>query len=655
MMSREFKERRSGRDRRASAQRRHSDSSQKAFQVKFALVAIALLAVNLGVGFFSWTEQRQLIARAVGVYDTAFVSANVIHLSELTFAEYAAAHAYSAAGADEAAQSALLRKAMDEFDTAVNLSPNAATRAERESVRRVLAALAAADVADPGFASKIEAAKAALARAGLQASAGGLKARDEIQGFTSQSDLYLLAMVGSSVALAATSLMILRGMISRMTYLANYDSLTGLPKRPPLQSRLADGLQKVRAGNGKIALLSLDLDRFKQVNDTLGHQMGDYLLIEVAQRIGALLGPDDIGARFGGDEFVILMGKLNDPLDAGALAQRLVDAIAAPYEIRGQRILIGASVGIAIAPDNSDYADDLLRNSDLALYRAKAEGKGRCLYFANEMNAVSQARRVMEIELREALEQRQLAVHFQPLIDIASGRIVSCEALVRWNHPTHGYIAPSDFLPMAEETGLIMPLGLFVLREACIEAAHWAREISVAVNLSAVQFRTEGLVAHVKTALADSGLRPERLELEITESLLMARKEEVLAALTELRAMGVRISLDDFGTGYSSLAYLSSFPFDKIKIDKSFVRDVGSREDSAAIIRAITSLAGTLGMCTTAEGVETVDELDWLRAQGCHEGQGFLFSRPVPASEVRLLLGMPRPAPLDEASAHRAA
>lgn len=450
----------------------------------------------------------------------------------------------------------------------------------------------------------------------------------------------MLIALAVSVALAGIALFIMRRLIARMSFLANYDALTQLPKRPLLHARLTESLERMHGESRKFAPLSLNLDRFKQVNDTLGHQIGDLLLLDVARRISALLEPEDIVARFGGDEFVILKAKLRQALDAGALADRLVAALGAPYEINGQRVLVGVSVGIALAPENGDRADDLLRNSDLALYRAKGDGKGRFRYFTDEMNTVMQARRLLEVDLREALERRQLEVHFQQLVDIVSGQIVSCEALVRWNHRKRGYVAPVDFLPLAEETGLIVQLGEFVLREACAEAASWTPDIAVAVNLSAVQFRATDLVSVVTAAFADSGLSANRLELEITETLLMDQKDEVVKTLATLRDLGVRIPLDDFGTGYSSLAYLSSFLFDKIEIDRSFVRDVTNCADSAAIIRAITSLAGTLGMSTTAEGVESVEELEWLRDQGCREGQGYLFSRPVPARDLRLLLGV---------------
>ena len=422
-------------------------------------------------------------------------------------------------------------------------------------------------------------------------------------------------------------------------YLASYDALTALPNRNLFQSRLKRAMRSLRQGGEVFAVHSIDLDRFKNVNDALGHVTGDALLVEAARRILALVGPNDLAARFGGDEFVILQGKIPGTFAAGALAERLIASLAAPYDINGHRVLVGASVGIAVASDVMSSSEDLLRNSDLALYRAKAAGKGRHCFYADEMDAALQARRLLEIDLREALDKSALEVFFQPLVEIATGRVSGCEALVRWKHPTRGYIPPIEFIPLAEETGLIIPLGEFVLRAACREAASWSRDIRVAVNLSAIQFQTGDLVELVGSALRESGLRPDRLELEITETIMMENKDAVSETLASLRALGVRIALDDFGTGYSSLAYLSSFPFDKIKIDRSFVRDVGNRPEAAAIIQAIATLASTLRMATTAEGVEYAAELDWLRDNGCDEVQGFLFSPPVPARDLRYLIG----------------
>ena len=422
--------------------------------------------------------------------------------------------------------------------------------------------------------------------------------------------------------------------------MASFDGLTGLPNRAHFHQKLTHALSRLAGTGDKFAVLSVDLDRFKNVNDTLGHQVGDILLSEVAGRMIECVRSRDVVARFGGDEFVVLQVGVATPEDSAILAARLVKSLSAPYQINNQCVLIGASVGIAIAPDHGDNVDELLRNSDLALYRAKAEGKGDYRYFANEMNERMQSRRMLEIELRDALQNNDFELHFQPLIDAQTGVVTTCETLIRWRHPTRGLISPADFIPVAEETGLIVAIDEWVLRHACEEALGWPAHIRVAVNLSCVQFQSGRVTEIVASALAASGLPAGRLELEITESVLLANSEETLKSLKILRDLGIRISLDDFGTGYSSLSYLSSFRFDKIKIDRSFVRDVAQRPDAAAIIQAITGLAASLGMCTTAEGVESNEELDWLRLQGCKEIQGFLFSRPLPARDLRALIGI---------------
>jgi diguanylate cyclase (GGDEF)-like protein/PAS domain S-box-containing protein len=438
--------------------------------------------------------------------------------------------------------------------------------------------------------------------------------------------------------------------------MANFDTVTGLPNRNYMNHRLAAAAQCSASTGARFALISLDLDPHRPSNGASGHRIDDRLLRAVADRIRGALEDCDTVARFPGGAFVILQDKLPQSAEiaAATLAQKLVARIGLPYEIDGQRVVAAPSLGIAIAPRDGESAGELLRNADLALYRAKADGKARYQFFKPEMDAEMQARRHLELDLRDALERGELTVNFQPLVETSTGAIKACEALVRWTHPTLGAIAPADFLPIAEETGLIMPLGEFVLRTACVEAASWSRIVSVAVNLSVAQFRGGDLPSLVKRVLEETGLPPERLDLEITQSMLIEDRETVLATLGKLRAQGVRISLDDFGAGYSSLDYLSSFPFDKIKIDRTFVHDVAQRPDSAAIIGAITDRAATLGICTTAEGVETIEELDWLRAHGCGEAQGYLFSAAVPAEAFRVLLGMrsqPRPKPSDKNAA----
>jgi diguanylate cyclase (GGDEF)-like protein len=422
--------------------------------------------------------------------------------------------------------------------------------------------------------------------------------------------------------------------------MARHDALTNLPNRVLFHEQLEQGLRLAKPGD-QIAVLCLDLDHFKDINDSLGHPIGDALLKEVGRRLAACVGENNTVARLGGDEFaVVQLGREEEA--ATALASRLVEVISAPYEIADHQIVIGVSIGISLSPQDGSDPNELLKNADLALYRAKADGRGTYRFFEAGMDARAQARRLLEMDLRAALRRNEFEVHYQPIRDLARDRIVAFEALVRWNHPERGLISPIAFIPLAEETGLVVALGELVLRAACTDAVTWPDDVGVAVNLSPVQFKSPNLVAIVTEALAASGLAPQRLELEITESVLLQNSEATLAILHELRAKGVRISLDDFGTGYSSLSYLRSFPFDKIKIDRSFVAELSTREDSMAIVRAVTGLGRSLGITTTAEGVENDAQLELLRREGCTQAQGYLFSAPRPASEVALMLAKPR-------------
>jgi diguanylate cyclase (GGDEF)-like protein len=426
---------------------------------------------------------------------------------------------------------------------------------------------------------------------------------------------------------------------ARIAYMAHHDALTNLANRVMFQERLRQDLERSRAVNKTVAVLCIDLDLFKNVNDSFGHPTGDRLLTQVAERLAANVRGDNLVARLGGDEFAIILGTGASPIEVSDQAIRIIETLSAPYRIDSLEVVIGASIGIAMSPGDGDTGEELLRNADMALYRAKSEGGGVHHFFEKEMDRHAQRRRDMEIDLRHALANGEFELHYQPLVDLAQDRIVSFEALLRWKHSEKGMISPADFIPVAEDIGLIVPLGEWVLREACMQAAAWPSDIKVAVNLSPAQFRSRNLTQAVFTALAQSGLSPLRLELEITESIFLADSEANLAILHQLREFGVRISMDDFGTGYSSLSYLRSFPFDKIKIDRSFVRDLAERPDCVAIIRAISGLGRSLNISTTAEGVETIGQLDWLRAEGCTEVQGFLFSAARPASEVAALLG----------------
>jgi diguanylate cyclase (GGDEF)-like protein/PAS domain S-box-containing protein len=425
---------------------------------------------------------------------------------------------------------------------------------------------------------------------------------------------------------------------AQISHMARHDPLTNLPNRTLFREQLEHALRRI-ARDERVAVLCIDLDYFKDVNDSLGHPIGDDLLGEVARRLSACVRESDAVARLGGDEFAIVQaGVEGQASDASILANRLVEVVSAPYDIQGHQVVIGTSIGISVAPDDGSDPDQLLKNADLALYRAKADGRGTYRFFEPGMDARAQARRLLMLDLRAALLRGEFEVFYQPILDLEADRIVCFEALVRWNHPLRGMTPPANFIPLAEETGLIVQIGDWVLRTACMDAATWSQDVSVAVNLSPAQFKNRNLVPSIIAALSASGLPANRLELEITESVLLQDSEATLAVLHKLREFGVRISMDDFGTGYSSLSYLRSFPFDKIKIDQSFVHELASRGDSMAIVRAVTGLGKSLGIATTAEGVETNEQLALLRAEGCNQVQGYLFNPPRPAAEVEKML-----------------
>ena len=421
---------------------------------------------------------------------------------------------------------------------------------------------------------------------------------------------------------------------ARIARLAHYDPLTEVPNRTLFREQLMKELSFVRRG-AKLAVLCLDLDHFKSINDTLGHQAGDELLKEVAQRIRGCLNEGDLIGRLGGDEFALVRTGLQHPKDAEALAQQLREAVAGhTYSLKGHQTGSDLSVGIALAPEDGVEIDELLNHADLALYGAKAEGRGSYRYYEPEMNARMKRRRSLEVDLRSALLKNEFVLYYQPILALESGSITGCEALLRWQHAQRGMVLPAEFIPVAEETGLINGIGEWVLKQACSDATGWPSSVRVAVNVSSAQFRNSALPLVVVGALAESGLPAQRLELEITESVLMQNNESSLLLLHQLRELGVRIALDDFGTGYSSLSYLRSFPFDRIKIDRSFVADLLEGNEAVAIVNAILSLASSLKMKTTAEGVETAVQQRLLQAAGCDEGQGYLFSEPLPASSI---------------------
>ena len=424
---------------------------------------------------------------------------------------------------------------------------------------------------------------------------------------------------------------------ARITHLARYDELTALPNRLNFRDEIERLLAVPHNADQLSALLFVDLDQFKQVNDTLGHPCGDQLLCAVADRLREMLRPEDFVARFGGDEFVVFQQNIKSNEDAAGLARRIVEHLSERYKIDNHLVEIGASVGIAMTPPGVS-ADTLLKNADMALYRAKADGRGTFCFFRDEMAQIVESRRILELDLRKALAHEEFELFYQPLINLKSGRISTCEALLRWNHPVRGTVSPIDIIPVAEDMGLIVDLGRWILRKACMECMKWPEAVSVAVNFSPQQFHQRDVLSEVRYALEVSGLPAHRLEIEITESSLLRNTQGTHDVLSQLRAIGVRISLDDFGTGYSSLSYLHNFPLQKVKIDRSFLEGIDS-DRPLTLLRGVARLSADLGMSVVVEGIETNEQLELISADGTvTEAQGYLFSRPVPAVRVRQLL-----------------
>ena len=425
----------------------------------------------------------------------------------------------------------------------------------------------------------------------------------------------------------------------KIAHMARHDALTDLPNRVMLRERLSEVLPQVEDGDW-LAVLYLDLDLFKNVNDTLGHPAGDELLRAVAERLRGCVQENDTISRVGGDEFCIIQTGIRDAADCERLARRIAETIRQPYHIQGHLVMIDASIGIAFAPADGTDADELLKNADMALYGAKADGRGVYRFFEPKMDARMKDRRILELALRQAFDNGEFELYYQPVLNLGENKVGSCEALLRWRHPERGMVSPAEFIPIAEDIGLIVALGEWVIRQACADAALWPDDIGVAVNLSPTQLLNSGLLPAVLNALASSQLPARRLELEITEAVLMQNSEATLRTLHQLRELGIRISMDDFGTGYSSLSYLRSFPFDKIKIDRCFISGLGDSSEADAIVQAVAGLAESLSMTTTAEGVETAEQLDHVRRLGCTDAQGFLYSPPVPARDLAKFLNM---------------
>ncbi|HEY2136546.1 MAG TPA: EAL domain-containing protein [Xanthobacteraceae bacterium] len=744
---------------------RKSDRYHSVFRRQLGAVAIGLLTLNLALGLFARQQQHAIIGYALGVYDTAFVSTNYLHLAQMSFQRYLDERIRAADASQIAHANARLETVLDEMDVAIERSSSSRSRAEGLDIRENIAALRGVGAGDAQLADRMADIQTAMERLSARNADVGLKARDDVEEFSVKSDFFLLGSIATSIMLAALALMVLNRMINslkqrssaqlsgalegmpqglsmfdadqrlivcnanyaamyglraehtepgtplqailehrvttgtaplnvedfvaetlgsasqshlgvteqvlddgrvisvinaplstggevtihmdvtekrnserQIAFLAHHDALTGLANRVQLREHIEQSLKRSERGE-KFSVLCLDLDHFKDINDTLGHSVGDALLSAVAKRLRELVREGDLVSRTGGDEFSIVQADTEAPMAASAaLAARVVEALGVPFELGDHQVVVGASVGIAIAPDDGSDADQLLKNADMALYRAKDDGRGGFHFFEREMDAEAQARRMLELDLRKAIAAAEFEVFFQPIVNLKENNVSGFEALLRWNHPVRGRVSPDAFIPLAEETGLIVQIGDWVIRQACAEAAKWPSNLRVAVNVSPVQFRHKGLVSSVMSALAASGVRSDRLELEITEAVLMHNNETTLAALHQMRSLGVRISMDDFGTGYSSLSYLRSFPFDKIKIDQTFIRDLIERPDSIAIIRAVAGLGQSFGMTTTAEGVETKEQLDQMRAEGCTEVQGYFYSKPIPAAEIPQLL-----------------
>ena len=421
-------------------------------------------------------------------------------------------------------------------------------------------------------------------------------------------------------------------------HLAHHDALTGLPNRASLRQRLDEKLVDAQSGGWTFAVLCLDLDRFKEVNDLYGHAVGDQVLRLAADRMSAALSHGEFAARVGGDEFVILQSEGLQPDSAAALASRLTEAFAASFEIDGTATDVGVSIGIALYPDDGISAEQILANADMALYRAKGNGRGSACFFEPDMDLAVRRRRRLAQELRVAVAEDQLELLYHAQVKIPSAELIGFEALLRWHHPEQGMLSPLEFIPIAEETGLIVPIGEWVLRTACHEAAGWPRPYKIAVNLSAKQFQGHDLAEVVHRILLETGLSPSRLELEITETALFDDLQKALDALRRLRALGVSIAMDDFGTGYSSLSSLQAFPFDKIKIDRQFVEQLSDKKHAAMIVRSVLGLGKSLEIPVLAEGVETADQLEFLSAEDCGQVQGFYFGRPASAEHIRKTL-----------------
>jgi diguanylate cyclase (GGDEF)-like protein len=609
-------------------------------KVRLVLGAILLLAINIGVGAYAYDQQRQLGRYAIGIHDRSFIAMTYVDDARMAFARALAAEAAPTAGATSPHG---LTEVVDYLDVVIDRAGSDDARARAADLRAELERLRRLPETPgrQGLISQIHADFAALVR---RTARDGLDARDQVEAFARQGGQFLLlsSAVGAGLVVLL-SILLGRGSLAqphsagRTPQAARFDDLTELLTRSAFRESLQMAVARAERGE-EFAILCMDLDRFKQVNETFGRAVGDALLCAVAGRLRGLVREIDSVARLGGNQFAILQIPLGSPDNAALLAERVVQTLRDPFGVHGHRLVIGATVGVALGHAATHDADVLLRHAEMALHRAKQEDRGGFRFFEPEMDARAQQRRVLETELREAIDRDAFELHFMPSISVQRREITSFEALIRWRHPTRGLLGPSDFLALAEETGLMVPIGAWVLRTACREAAGWPDSVRVAVNLSATQFVLANAVEQVMTALRESRLPPERLEVEITEEVLLNDGRRTFEALQALRKIGVAIALDDFGTGTSSLSLLRSFSFDRLKVDNSLVRDLGTADDSAAFVRSIAAIGSALGVKTTAEGVESEQQMRELVADGFDELQGHFFSKPSPAGEVAELL-----------------
>jgi diguanylate cyclase (GGDEF)-like protein len=661
------------------------DENHKSFRRKLGSLAIILLLVNLGVGLFAREQQRTLIDYATSIYDKSFASTSQ-HLQQPGEPDAGAmlrARDDVAALAHKSDLSLLITImtsillaglaliSLDRLVTSVNLSraqfsaalegmPQGLCMLDRNLRLLVCNSKFAAMYGLDGAHIKLGTPLQTILEHQVATNACPADAesfmKESFASLSEQSfgttehqfrDGRIISVTSAPLSTGGAVAIHMdvtrrRKAEKEIEFLACHDQLTGLANRVQLRELIGKNLGRnleQAAPDASFAIHSLDLDHFNNVNDTLGRAYGDALLLAVTERLRSMVGGTDLVARTGGDEFTILQTDTPQPMTAAAnLADRIIAAMNTPFDLDGHQVVVGTSVGIAVAPMDGTEPDQLLKNADMALRQAKADGRGTYHFFEAGMNTKAQERRLLELALRQALTAGEFELEYQPIINLAQNRINGFEALLRWNHPTRGRIPPVEFIPLAEETGLIIPIGDWVLRTACAEANTWPDDLRVAVNVSPVQFRSKNLAADVMCTLAASGLSPNRLEVEITEAVLLQNNETTLQILHQIRALGVRISMDDFGTGYSSLSYLRSFPFDKIKIDQSFVHDLTDNPDSIAIIRAVAALGKSFSIVTTAEGVETEKQLEQVRAEGCTEAQGFTYSKAVPTARIATLL-----------------